>query len=121
MQRRMFTAAGVALALTGAAPAVAGARPSDCARRVCSTATVVVPKGDASGKVKLVGTSTITVAPGVPAASLPAHLKAADGSAQSYVVIDGSGRMKRSGRVQDGDRVVVTAQDGAHTVAYRVK
>jgi polygalacturonase len=71
--------------------------------------------------VKVVGTSTITVADGVRARDLRHLLTAADGSRQTSVVTDADGRRVRpSAAIRDGDRFVAGAEDGRHRFAYRL-
>ena len=85
---------------------------------ICSTGTVVVAKSNASNKVKVVGTSTITVLTSATVGNLRGQLTAKDHSKQTYEVTDASGNVKRSGTIGEGDRFVVTAEDGQHQFEY---
>jgi hypothetical protein len=85
-----------------------------------SPATVVVAKPDASPIVKVVGTSTITVAGGATVQQVEAQLVATDRSKQSYDVVDASGHDVSRGPVHGGDQLVVTSADGRHTYTYQL-
>lgn len=114
--------AATALVVTST-PRTGWADPSESegyATTQSSTGTVVVAKPDASGWIKVVGTSTITVANGTIVQQLKAQIVAKDGSRQSYVVTDKDGAEKRSGAVVDGDQLQVTAENGRDRFTYRL-
>lgn len=87
---------------------------------VCSTGTVVVAKSNSSGTIKVVGTSTITVSDGATVGDLRGQLTASDGSNQTRVVTGPDGQVKIAGTVRNGDRLVVTAEDGQHQFTYQI-
>lgn len=98
----------------GLLAAPAGAAP----QRYESAGTVVVAKADASGVIRTVGTSTITVAPGATVQQVQAQLVAKDRSKQDRMVLDAGGDEKRRGAVADSDQLRVTAADGRHQYTY---
>jgi polygalacturonase len=111
---------GLALSSAEAAANCAIVKGSDeGSRPVCSTGTVVV--AERPDAVKVVGTSTITVADGVTARDLRRALTAADDSRQSHLVTDADGRRVQPSRpIEEGDRFVVTAEDRRHRFSYRL-
>lgn len=104
----------VALTASAAAVPAGAAAPAHYE----STGTVVIAKADASGIVRTVGTSTITVAGGATAQQVRAQLVAKDRSKQDRVVLDSHGNQKRRGAIADGDRLRVTSADGQHQGTY---
>src|ERR1035437_3110183 len=113
----MFGGAATAQAAGPTTCAVAQGRDS-ASTPICSTGTVVVAKSNASNKVKVVGTSTITVLTGATVGDLSDQLTAKDHSTQTYEVTDASGNAKLSGTIGIGDRFFVTAEDGQHQFEY---
>lgn len=113
--KRTAIALLAAVSTGGGLAGPAGAAPEDYA----STGTVVVAKADASGLIRTLGTSTITVAPGATVQQVQAQLAAKDGSKQDRVVLGSDGEEKRSGDIADGDQLRVTAADGRHQYTYR--
>lgn len=99
-----------------ATPAVVPAEAAPGAVR--STGTVVVAKRGAAPVVETVGTSTITVKPGASVQQVMARVAASDGSRQHRSVIGRGGLPKRSGPIEDGDRLSVTAEDDRSTGSY---
>ncbi|MET7752496.1 glycosyl hydrolase family 28 protein [Micromonospora sp. NPDC005367] len=91
----------------------AGGRPG--AR---STGTVVVARTGSAPIVTNVGTSTITVRAGARVSAVKGQLVASDRSRQRLAVVDGDGREKRAERIEAGDRLRVTAEDGHSVGSY---
>jgi polygalacturonase len=85
---------------------------------VRSTGTVVVAKPGAAPALANVGTSTITVQAGSAVGQVKARLRASDGSRQDRAVLGRDGREKVTGRVEAGDRLRVTAEDGRSVGRY---
>ncbi|MFU8852065.1 glycosyl hydrolase family 28 protein [Micromonospora sp. SL1-18] len=85
-----------------------------------STGTVVVAKQNASGMVKGVGTSTITVRNGTTIQQLKAQIAAKDKSEQRYIVANKDHQEKWSGAVVGGDQLQVTAENGADRFTYQL-
>ncbi|RKN07004.1 glycoside hydrolase family 28 protein [Streptomyces radicis] len=99
-------------------PAPASTEDAPHGRAVPSTGTVVVTRPDPRRFVRTVGTSTITVATGTTVAQALAELTASDGSGQTRTVVDASGAPKPDGALEDGDRLLVLAEDGRGTGGY---
>jgi hypothetical protein len=108
------TVAAVALSGLAVIPAVA----SPDRNGVRSTGTVVVARPGSAPIVRTVGTSVITVPARTEVRQVKARLVASDRSRQTLVVVGGDGHEKRSGLVEDGDRLLVTAEDGRSTGSY---
>ncbi|TYB91514.1 hypothetical protein FXF53_30070, partial [Micromonospora sp. WP24] len=83
-----------------------------------STGTVVVARPGAAPIVTNVGTSTITVRAGARVPAVKGRLVASDRSRQQLTVVDGDGRQKRTERIEAGDRLRVTAEDGRSVGGY---
>ena len=62
-----------------------------------SNGTIVVATSSAADKIKVVGTSTITVMDGTTVEDVKARLVAKDGSSQTYVVTDPAASKKQLG------------------------
>jgi hypothetical protein len=84
-----------------------------------STATVVIAKSNASDKIKVVGTSTITVMSGTTVQQLKAQIDAKDHSKQTHTVVDRNGIEKTQEAIETGDKLVVTAEDGRDRYTLR--
>jgi polygalacturonase len=89
------------------------------ANTVGSTATVVVAKSNASDKIKVIGTSTITVMDGATVDEVKARIMAKDQSSQAHVVLDVSNNVKGSGAILNGDKLFVTSENGKHNYTYK--
>jgi polygalacturonase len=117
-----LTAAALALSalstLGGAGPAAAGTGQAASRHGVRSTGTVVVARPGSAPVVANVGTSVITVRARAGVRQVTDRLVAADRSRQTRVVVGRDGRVKRSGPVEAGDRLLVTAEDGRSTGGY---
>ena len=83
-----------------------------------STATVVIAKSNASDKIKVVGTSTITVMNGTTVQEFKAQLDAKDHSKQTHAVVDQNDIEKTKDAIDSGDKLVVTAEDGRNRFSY---
>jgi polygalacturonase len=116
----MIVALTVSLSL--ASPALAGSDStmysSIGTTRHSSTGTVVIAKSNASGVIKVVGTSTITVRDGVTVQQVEAQIVAKDKSKQTYTITDQNNNVRTSGAIQDGDRLLVTAANGQNHYTY---
>lgn len=121
--RWMVALLAVTALVVTSTPGTGWANPSESegyATTHSSTGTVVLAKPDASGWIKVVGTSTITVGNGTTVQQLKAQIVAKDKSRQSYVVADKDGTEKWSGAVVDGDQLQVTAENGRDRFTYRL-
>lgn len=86
--------------------------------RVRSTGTVVVARPGAAPVVENVGTATITVRAHANIHQVTSRLGASDRSRQRRSVVDQDGQPRRSGDIEAGDRLLVTAEDGRSTGSY---
>lgn len=87
---------------------------------LASNGTVVVAKAGSADKIKVIGTTTITVLNGTTVDDIKARVVAKDASPQTYAVQDVGGNPKASGAIVTGDKLSVTAENGARTYAYRL-
>jgi polygalacturonase len=85
---------------------------------IASNGTVVVATAGSADKIKVVGTSRITVMSGTTVDDLKARIVASDNSPQTYTVLDATNAPKASGAIVTGDNLSVTAANGVKTSAY---
>jgi polygalacturonase len=88
--------------------------------KTLSNGTVAIAKSGSSGKIKVAGTSTITVMGGTTVDEIKAQIAAKDHSVQTYAVTDGDNNAKASGLVAGGDKLRVTSEDGKNEYTYKL-
>lgn len=85
-----------------------------------STGTVVITS-PVCDLIKVIGTSTVTVFDGATAADVLSQVVAKDNSQQTRVVVDESGSPKpAAAAVENGDRLLVTAENERDSASYRI-